>query len=209
MQKIVYLWKAFWRPSPRFSVGFLMIVGFLAGIIYWGGFNWAIALSNTENFCITCHEMRDNVYETYTKSIHYNNASGVRAICSDCHVPREWQYKMLRKIAAAKEIYHKLMGTIDTPEKFEAKRLELAKRVWKTMKETDSRECRNCHQMTAMALANQSRRARNQHDSAVVGVEDGDTCIDCHKGIAHKAVHLDLEDEEDILEEEEYDDFMM
>lgn len=186
-----------------------MIVGFLAGIIYWGGFNWAIALSNTENFCITCHEMRDNVYETYTKSIHYNNASGVRAICSDCHVPREWQYKMLRKIAAAKEIYHKLMGTIDTPEKFEAKRLELAKRVWKTMKETDSRECRNCHQMTAMALANQSRRARNQHDSAVVGVEDGDTCIDCHKGIAHKAVHLDLEDEEDILEEEEYDDFMM
>lgn len=209
MQKIIYLWQALWRPTPRFSVGFILIVGFLAGIIYWGGFNWAIELSNTENFCITCHEMRDNVYETYTKSIHYNNASGVRAICSDCHVPREWQYKMLRKIAAAKEIYHKLMGTIDTPEKFEAKRLELAKRVWKTMKETDSRECRNCHQMTAMALANQSRRARNQHDNAVVGVEDGDTCIDCHKGIAHKAVHLDLEDEEDILEEEEYDDFMM
>jgi cytochrome c-type protein NapC len=209
LKKIAYLWKAFWRPTPRFSVGFLTIIGFLAGIIYWGGFNWAIALSNTENFCITCHEMRDNVYETYTKSIHYNNASGVRAICSDCHVPREWQYKMLRKIAASKEIYHKLLGTIDTSEKFEAKRLELAKRVWKTMEENDSRECRNCHQMTAMAMANQSRRARNQHDSAVVGVEDGDTCIDCHKGIAHKSVHLDLEEDADIEEEDDDGGFMM
>lgn len=209
LQKLIYLWQAFWRPSQRYSVGFLMIVGFLAGVIYWGGFNWAIELSNTETFCIACHEMRDNVYETYTKSIHYNNASGVRAICSDCHVPKQWRYKMLRKIAASKEIYHKLMGTLDTSEKFEAKRLELAQRVWKDMQETDSRECRNCHQMTAMALANQSRRARNQHDSAVVGVEDGDTCIDCHKGIAHKAVHLDLEDEEDILEEEDDGGFMM
>ncbi len=80
-------------------------------------------------------------------------------------------------------------------------------KVLKTMEENDSRECRNCHQMTAMALANQSRRARNQHDSAIVGVEDGDTCIDCHKGIAHKSVHLDLEEDADIEEEEDYGDF--
>ena len=196
MEKIIFLWKSFWRPTARFSVGFLTIGGFLAGVLYWGGFNWALELSNTESFCISCHEMRDNVYETYTKSIHYNNASGVRAICSDCHVPKAWRYKMLRKIAASKEIYHKLLGTVDTAEKFDAKRLELAQRVWKNMEENDSRECRNCHQMTAMALANQSRRARNQHDNAIVGVEDGDTCIDCHKGIAHRSVHLDLEEDE-------------
>ena len=29
----------------------------------------------------------------------------------------------------------------DTPEKFEAKRLELSEHVWHTMRETDSREC--------------------------------------------------------------------
>jgi cytochrome c-type protein NapC len=139
--------------------------------------------------------MRDNLMEVYQDSVHYSNASGVRAVCSDCHVPKDWIWKMQRKAAASWEIYHKIMGTIDTPENFEAKRLELAKRVWKTMKETDSRECRNCHKMTAMALEHQSRRARVQHSSAVVGVEDGDTCIDCHKGIAHKPVHLDLEEE--------------
>jgi cytochrome c-type protein NapC len=139
--------------------------------------------------------MRDNLYQTYTESVHYNNSSGVRAICSDCHVPKAWHYKMIRKIRATSELYHKILGTVDTAEKFEAKRLELAQRVWKTMKETDSRECRNCHLMTAMALTNQSRRARNQHDNSIIGVEDGDTCIDCHKGIAHKAVHLDLEEE--------------
>lgn len=181
----------------------LVTTGFLAGILYWGAFNWTVEMSNTEKFCISCHEMRDNVYEEYTKSVHYSNSSGVRAICSDCHVPKVWWYKMLRKLAATKEIYHKLIGTIDTPEKFEARRLEMAQRVWKVMKETDSRECRNCHHMTAMSLANQSRRARNQHDKAIEDIEDGDTCIDCHKGIAHKPVHLELEeaeeDEEDFL----------
>jgi cytochrome c-type protein NapC len=178
LNKLLFLWKAFWRPTSRFSIGTLLIIGFISGVLYWGGFNWAIEASNTED-----------------ESVHYNNASGVRAICSDCHVPKAWHYKMIRKIRATSELYHKILGTVDTAEKFEAKRLELAQRVWKTMKETDSRECRNCHLMTAMALTNQSRRARNQHDNSIIGVEDGDTCIDCHKGIAHKAVHLDLEEE--------------
>lgn len=195
MNKLKQLWKALWQPSKRYSLGSLLLVGFVTGILYWGGFNWALESTNTLEFCTSCHEMRDNLMEVYQDSVHYSNASGVRAVCSDCHVPKDWIWKMKRKAEASWEIYHKIMGTIDTPEKFEAKRLELAKRVWKTMKETDSRECRNCHKMTAMALEHQSRRARVQHSSAVVGVEDGDTCIDCHKGIAHKPVHLDLEEE--------------
>jgi len=206
LQKLGFLWRAFWSPTARFSVGFLMIGGFLAGIIYWGGFNWALERSNTLDFCITCHEMRDNVYESYAKSVHYNNASGVRASCSDCHVPKQWGYKMLRKIGASKEIYHKIMGTVGTKEKFEEHRLELAKGVWKVMKATNSRECRNCHKMTAMALANQSRRARNQHDDAVVGVEDGDTCIDCHKGIAHGVPAGYVEEDEEDLESDGFGD---
>lgn len=91
------------------------------------------------------HEMRDNVYEEYVQTVHYNNRTGVRATCPDCHVPKEWIYKVKRKIQATNELYHKALGSIDTREKFEAKRLELARHVWDAMKETDSRECRNCH----------------------------------------------------------------
>ncbi len=169
------------------------LVFFSAGIIFWGGFNTAMEATNTLEFCIGCHEMKDNVYKEYTPTIHYSNRTGVRAGCPDCHVPDPWFHKVVRKIKASNEIYHKIMGTVDTPEKFETHRLEMAKRVWKTMKETDSRECRNCHNFESMAPQFQRPRARKQHLDAF---ETGQTCIDCHKGIAHKDVRDQLTDEE-------------
>ena len=176
------VWTAFNSPSAKWSVAFILGGGFIAGIIFWGGFHTVIEATNTEAFCISCHEMKDNVYQEYTSTIHYSNRTGVRAICSDCHVPKTWLHKMARKIRATNELYHKIVGTIDTPEKFNAKRLELAKRVWQTMKDTDSRECRNCHDFQYMNFEVQDRSAAKRHKRSV---ERGETCIDCHKGIAH------------------------
>ncbi|MDH3715059.1 MAG: NapC/NirT family cytochrome c [Gammaproteobacteria bacterium] len=161
------------------------VVLFVAGIVFWGGFNWAMELSNTEEFCISCHEMRDFVYEEYKQTIHYNNRTGVRAVCTDCHVPKEWIYKVVRKVKATNELYHKVLGTINTKEKFEAKRLELAENVWAEMRATDSRECRNCHSLEFMDLEAQDKSARKKHD-AERWAERGETCIDCHDGIAHE-----------------------
>jgi cytochrome c-type protein NapC len=164
----------------------VLIVGGVAGVMLWGGFNWALELTNNMDFCISCHEMRDTPYNELQKTIHYSNPAGVRAGCPDCHVPRPWIYKIIRKIKASRELYyHFITGEVDTPEKFEAHRLELAKRVWEAMKSTDSRECRNCHSMTAMDLAHQQPRARGMHQDAM---KTGQTCIDCHKGIAHKDI---------------------
>ena len=149
---------------------------------------------NTLEFCISCHEMRDNVYKEYKPTIHYSNRTGVRATCPDCHVPKEWIHKVIRKIQATNELYHHfIVKDVDTPEKFDAKRLELAKYVWQAMKSTDSRECRNCHNFESMNPAFQRPRARKQHLNAF---ETGQTCIDCHKGIAHKDVRKLLGDEE-------------
>lgn len=160
-----------------------LLVMFVVGILFWGGFNWAMEMTNNEQFCISCHEMRDNVYAEYTNTIHYANRTGVRATCPDCHVPKEWIYKIKRKIQASNELYHKVLGSIDTREKFEAKRLELAQHVWAGMKETDSRECRNCHDFNSMDYVKQGRRGRKEHEE---GLTSGKTCIDCHKGIAHE-----------------------
>jgi len=198
MEGIRRWWNVFWSPTTKFSFGTITIVGFILGILFWGGFNWAIELSNTEAFCITCHEMEVNVYEEYKETSHYNNRSGVRAVCSDCHVPKSYGSKLWRKIRATNELYHHLMGTIDTPEKFEAHRLELAQVVWDTMEANDSQECRNCHDITYMDYKIQAPRARSQHEDAE---KEGDTCIDCHKGIAHKKVEEELietEDEEEL-----------
>lgn len=170
------------KPSTKFSLGGLLIVGFAVGVIFWGGFNTAMEWTNTEKFCISCHEMYDNVYTEYKETIHYTNRTGVRAVCSDCHVPQEWGPKMVRKVQATREVWGKLTGSISTPEKFEAKRLELARREWKRMLANDSLECRNCHSLESMDSEKQASRAARQHERAR---EDGTTCIACHQGIAH------------------------
>lgn len=171
------------RRRAIFGIPILLLVGGVCGILFWGGFNWAVEATNTEKFCISCHEMKDNVYDEYTETIHYYNRSGVRAVCTDCHVPKDWTHKMIRKVKATRELYHKAIGSIDTPEKFEAKRLELASNVWRAMKSTDSRECRNCHDEFSMDFGAQESRSADRHEEAF---DEGQTCIDCHQGIAHQ-----------------------
>jgi cytochrome c-type protein NapC len=131
--------------------------------------------------------MRDNVYKELQETVHFKNRSGVRAICADCHVPHDWIYKVIRKVQATNELFHKVMGTINTPEKFEEHRLELAQSVWEAMKSTDSRECRRCHSPEAMDPHKQSEAAKIMFEA----LKNGLTCIDCHKGIAH---HLPKEE---------------
>ncbi len=185
--------KPIWR---RYFLWGMPVAGiaaaFAAGIIFWGGFNTAMEATNTKEFCVSCHEMRDFVYEEYTGTIHDVNRSGVGAVCSDCHVPKDWTHKIIRKIKASKELYGKVVGTINTREKFEAKRVHLAMNEWERMKSTDSRECRNCHDFESMMPEFQKPRARQQHLNAMTV---GQTCIDCHKGIAHSDAR-DRADEE-------------
>jgi cytochrome c-type protein NapC len=138
--------------------------------------------TNSLAFCTGCHEMRDTVYVEYQDTIHFKNRTGVRAICSDCHVPHEWGPKMIRKAKASLEVWGKLMGHIDTPAKFEAKRMELATHEWARMSASGSQECRNCHNFEAMSGEKQKQSVFKKHMGAQAA---GKTCIDCHKGIAH------------------------
>ena len=108
----------------------MTIGGFVAGVVFWGAFNTALELTNTETFCTSCHEMHDNVFQELKQTIHFTNRSGVRASCPDCHVPHEWTHKIARKMQASKEVWGKIFGTISTPEKFAAKRRELAEHEW-------------------------------------------------------------------------------
>lgn len=152
-------------------------------VLFSGAASILMEMANTEKFCISCHEMRDNVYQEYMDTVHYTNRSGVRATCPDCHVPHEWVPKIVRKIKASKELYAKAFGLIDTPQKFEAHRLVMAENEWARMKANDSQECRNCHNFEYMDFTAQKTVAGKMHDQAI---QDGKTCIDCHKGIAHK-----------------------
>ncbi len=175
--------QALHNPLIRYSLMLLLGVLAMAGIV--GGFTTAVEATNTIEFCTSCHDMSYN-FEEYKKTIHYSNPSGVRAVCSDCHVPKKnWFSEMHRKLVASADVWAEIVGSIDTREKFEAKRMEMAKREWARMKESDSIGCRNCHSFDSMDIEAQAKGARNQHTQAALA-ESGKTCIDCHKGIAHK-----------------------
>jgi len=159
--------------SAMIGLGILLTGGFIAGVEY----------TNTLGFCISCHEMKSTAYEDYRHTAHFTNGSGVQAICSDCHVPKAWGPKLVAKIRASKDVWHWLLGTINTDEKFEARRLEMATRVWTFLKQTDSGTCRSCHNFDQIDWSKQARFAARIHREAI---EDKKTCIDCHKGITHR-----------------------
>ncbi|MBI5901826.1 MAG: NapC/NirT family cytochrome c [Rhodocyclales bacterium] len=181
------------RP-PQCSMARMIIIGVLGGIVIWGGLNTGMEFTNRTEFCLSCHTMR-TPYEELKKTVHYSNRTGTSVGCADCHVasskePFDYARKLTQKVFASKDVIGQILGTIDTPEKFEAYRLTMAKRVWAHMKETDSKECRNCHKFDKMDTTKQKDRSVVKHEGAR---EDGKTCIDCHKGIAHKPVHHLLE----------------
>ena len=187
----------FLRRPPQCSILRMIVIGVLGGVIIWGGLNTGMEWTNRTEFCLSCHEM-GMLAEELKKTVHYKNRSGTTASCADCHVassknPIDYGRKLTMKVLAARDVIGQLRGTIDTPEKFEAHRLEMAKRVWEKMKASDSKECRNCHHFETMDPEKQKDRTVVKHEGAI---EDGKTCIECHKGVAHKPVHHLLEQEE-------------
>ncbi|MBM7457248.1 cytochrome c-type protein NapC [Oceanisphaera litoralis] len=180
MKLLKRFWKRLSTPSKA-AAGVVLLMGFIGGLLFWGAFNTGMEATNTEQFCSGCHAP---IVKEIRETIHYSNRSGVRAICSDCHVPHNWTDKIVRKVQASKELAFHFIGTIDTDEKFRERRGHLAHREWQRMKENNSQECRNCHQFDYMDFSEQGPRAVRQHSTALAGGDK--TCVDCHKGIAHK-----------------------
>ena len=178
-------WARWWRtlrsPSARYSVLALLASGFVVGFAALAGFDFALHATSTNEFCSTCHA--DNATKEWRESMHYGNRAGFIAGCSDCHVPREFVPKMVRKIKAAREVWGHLAGVIDTPEKYEAHRAAMAESEWARLKANGAQECRNCHHADSMSDA-EKPFVRDMHKSALAS---GQICIDCHKGVAHVA----------------------
>lgn len=158
------------------------LIIFMVGGISYASLTSFFNYTNRTEFCTSCHTMQQN-YKEYQETVHYKNAAGVQATCADCHVPKQFFPALYSKIAAAKDVYHELMGTVDTLEKFEAQRWGMANLVWDRMRANDSRECRTCHDYKNMDMDAQDKQARKKHSR---GPLQGKTCIDCHSGIAHE-----------------------
>ena len=74
------LWTFLWRPSAGYPVAVLLGGGLLIGMVLSGAFASFVQYSNTQAFCISCHEMESTVYQEYKETSHYRKPAGVRAI---------------------------------------------------------------------------------------------------------------------------------
>ncbi len=174
------MWEWISTPSPKYALGLLIGLGVAVGAIGIVSFNVVLHETSTYTFCVSCHEDLQVYFEA---TPHGRNAEGFLATCSDCHLPKPFIPKIERKVMAIREVYHHLLGTIATPEKFAKHHMAMATNVWADMNHTDSRECRNCHDTARWDLEAQSPRARSFHQ---LPLDKGKTCIDCHKGLAHE-----------------------
>lgn len=94
------LWNALRRPSARWSVLALVAIGIVIGIALIVLPHVGIKVTSTTEFCVSCHSMQP-VYEEYKQSVHFQNASGVRAECHDCHIPPDIPGMVKRKLEAS------------------------------------------------------------------------------------------------------------
>ncbi|MFH0258376.1 NapC/NirT family cytochrome c [Vibrio rumoiensis] len=172
-------------------IAIIVLIGVVIGWITFGGTQAVLHATSTTEFCVSCHSMEKPLHE-YQGSVHFSNSKGVRAECADCHIPTHNTVDYLwTKIRASKDIYHEFVtGKIDTEEKYEEHRLEMAQTVWDQLKANDSATCRSCHSFNAMELYDQPKGAREMH---IAAQKDGQTCIDCHKGVAHMAPQMKLD----------------
>lgn len=163
----------------------VLAAGFVGGIAMLSLAATTLVYTSSEDFCANqCHEMATNVAVEYQGTVHDKNRTGVRATCADCHVPNAPIPLYIRKMGAVNDLWgHLVTKSIDTREKFEAKRQVLAERVWVYMKGNDSRECRYCHTVTKMDTDKHSDKAKARHARAK---REKLTCIDCHFAIAHE-----------------------
>ena len=159
-----------------------LIVGVALGVAAVASFEGVMHATSTEDFCgSSCHEMEAPL-QSLQQTAHYSNSHGIGVTCADCHIPREFGPKMLRKIEASREVWGHVTGLIDTPKKYAAHRPAMRERELNRLRASDSRECRNCHRLDRMDFAAQDRAVRRYHRA----MKSRDkTCVDCHEGIAH------------------------
>lgn len=176
-----WFWK---RPHSKWLLGIPIgaVVAFFLGGIALAGFNTALDMTSKTEFCFACHSLELNIKPEYMASSHAFNAAGVRAECKDCHLPEAWFPYVKKKIIVSLDIIPELQGVISTEEKYEARRGKLKRKVWAHYLENESEYCMHCHQWETMAAEPQSRMATRMHERAQ---ERGQSCIYCHRGLAH------------------------
>ena len=177
------------RGSIRWSVVLLLALGAAIGLVIAGTTTWMVNTTSTNQFCANqCHSMQWAA-AAYERGPHYINAVGVRATCSDCHVPFEnepatpFQYVFgtlwTKAVSGTKDAIGEARGTIADETKWNAERPRLSAETRAWFKETGSATCRGCHHLEAFPSTGPSAFHADLIKAPTVN------CVQCHANVGH------------------------
>ena len=181
-------WRKIFKPSAKLSIFTLLVGGAVFGAVAFYAGQTTLHATSTDAFCMTCHS-NHSVQDEVLASVHGDNAAGIVVHCRDCHLPRESFAYLKKKIAVSPDLWRFLTTPdFNTQEHLEEHRLEWAELTHNYLRSIDSSTCRACHSRVDddNPPEHLSRMAVGMHTmNKNRAPEERQTCIDCHKGVAH------------------------
>jgi len=173
-------------PIFKRAVVITFIIGGLAGLIAALAAEEIDRLTTTDEFCTSCHAMQTYIAdaEVYKTSLHQTTASGVRAGCGDCHIPKGLVIATYTHVVnGISDLWGEVSFDYENPDVWTSEKARLAHAVREWFRNNDSVTCRGCHEEAS--IKPQRKRGQRQHEEAR---QTGMTCIDCHYNLVHEEI---------------------
>lgn len=153
-----------------------LLIGLVAGVLLFVGFNKAVAVTSTDEFCNTCH-YHPHATTSWKQSVHYNTASGTVTHCVECHLPPKGQGHIPAKIVTGfRDVYGAVFKDSSEMD------WDLKSRPEHAVRFTRDISCIQCHQnLFPLELSHDGMDAHLYYEQQAGEV----SCIKCHIDAGH------------------------
>lgn len=156
----------------------IFVPGMVLAVIIFTAINAFLGPTSTVEFCGTlCHEM-DSSYESYKKSAHFTNNSGIRVKCTECHLPpRDKYFTHLyeRGKTGIKDAYKHAIGAEYNAEKLKKK----------VASHFENKTCLHCHNNLLENPQNELVASIHKEVLSPPAGKKAEKCIECHVDAGH------------------------
>ncbi len=169
----------------RKKVLLILFIGFTVGVLFMISANKVVEETSTDEFCEVCH-VHPHATESWKLSSHYDNKSGIRVHCVECHLPPEGHGYMKEKTRLAIHDVYGYLFKDSTEFNWEAKSTVEEARHF-----VFNQSCLNCH--ANLFPVSLSKEGMDAHLYYSQNEKEKDLqCINCHLNVGHydpNAIH--------------------
>ncbi len=165
------------RESFRRGRRFIILVPVVLTTLFLFLGDRIVRYTSTNEFCNACH-VHPHAEESWKKSTHYDNKSGIYVQCAECHLPPpgDINYLLAKAKHGSKDVYGWIFKDPESIN-WEAKRT-----VEKAVDFVYDESCTKCHQnLFPMQLSQDGQQAHLYYNQN----QDDLSCLNCHLHVGH------------------------